>query len=133
LQSSKGKNPQNTPSNAFACSPLVRVVMLNAMAVSSVLAMARYCSQSFAQTEKKKIFLLQQSHMPPLLPSPSTAISTRIVIASFRIQARDVEEVWVGHLTLAACAGAEVEIESRPAGRAGAVSASCVVGVASFG
>jgi preprotein translocase subunit Sec61beta len=28
------KNPSITPSNAFACSPLVRVVMLNAMAVS---------------------------------------------------------------------------------------------------
>ena len=71
-----------------------------------------------------------QSDMPTLLASPSAAISPRVVVATFGIQARDVEEVWVWHFTLAACTGAEVEVESWTGGGAVVVSTSCVVGVA---
>ena len=74
-----------------------------------------------------------QSDMPTLLASPSAAISPRAVVATFGVQAGDVEEVWVWHLTLAACAGAEVEVESWAGGGAVVVSTSCVVGVAVSG
>ena len=68
--------------------------------------------------------------MSALFPSSAAAVSPRVVIATFRVEAGDVEEVWVWHLTLAASAGAEVEVESRARGGAVVVSTSCVVGVA---
>ena len=71
--------------------------------------------------------------MSSLFASPSTAISPRVVVATFGVQAGDVKEVWVWHLTLAACAGAEVEVESWAGGGAVVVSTSCVVGVAVSG
>ena len=74
-----------------------------------------------------------QSDMSALLAPSSASVSPRVVVATFRVQARDVEEVWVWHFTLAARARAEVEVESRTSGGAVVVSTSCVVGVAGSG
>ena len=68
--------------------------------------------------------------MSAFLASPSAAISPRVVVATFGVQAGDVEEVWVWHLTLATCTGTEVEVKSWASGGAVVISASCVVGVA---
>lgn len=74
-----------------------------------------------------------QSDMSALLASPSASISPRVVVTAFGVEAGDVEEVWVWHFTLAACAGAEIEVEGRTGGGSIVVSTSCVVGVAVSG
>ena len=71
--------------------------------------------------------------MSAFLAASATTVSARVVVASFGVETGDVEEVWVRHLTLAACARSEVEVESRAAGSAVVVSTPCVVGVASSG
>jgi hypothetical protein len=117
----------------IACSPLVRIVMLLWPLPSLFLATTRFLA------EQNKIPLTDsdseagispQSDVSALLTSSSTSISPRVVVATFGVEAGDVKKVWVWHLTLAACAGAEVEVESRTDGRAVVVSTSCVVGVA---
>lgn len=53
-----------------------------------------------------------RSDVPSLLSSSAAAVFA-VCVVSVRVQAGDVEEIWVRHFALAAGSGAKVEVECR--------------------